>query len=792
MRQAVVLVGGRGTRLGDLAKDTPKPLLPIIGDRRFLDFLLENIARHGVSEIVLLAGHMGDQVRHRYENTTIRGARVKVVVEPSPAGTAGALTYAKEMLEDVFLLSNGDSFVDVNYIALKQQLKSGMDGVLALRRVEDVRRYAYVQLEGDRIAAFREKYESAEGGGLISAGVYVLRKAILERVKSLPCSIEVDIFQALANEGRLAGMEVSNGYFLDIGLPDTLQQARTDFPHVMRRRAVLFDRDGTLNRDGGYVHKPADLSLMPGAAEAIRAVNDSGALAIVVTNQSGIARGLYDNAAVHGFHAAMQAELARAGAHIDSLYLCPFHEDGSVPELTVKDHPDRKPSPGMIRRAILDWDIDKTGAALIGDKDSDVAAGEAAGIAAFKVAPGEIRSAVARALDTTQADSRDIAAARRALKDRAARAKTWLFDHALPLWWNVGFDHGSQTFQERIGLDGRPPAMPRRIRVQARQTFVYSLAGQLGWTGPWREAAQAGANVLLKFGIRRDGGTTFALDPTGTKLVDDRRDLYDAAFVIFALASASKSLQRPDLAGPALALVDWLNTNWTHPNGGFLEGDIFGVPPRRQNPHMHILEALLQLFETTGERRLLDDAAKIVSLIETRWVSARWGALLEYFDDTWTPLPGQEGRIAEPGHQFEWAWLLDRYARLSGRRVSPAADRIYLHGEVYGVDPSTGVTVDETWAEGGVRTATSRFWPHTERIKANIIRHEQTGSISAARNCIEAFDVLMTYCDLPIRGLWRDRRLAQGGFVEEAAPASSFYHAALAMSELIRVTDVLP
>jgi D-glycero-D-manno-heptose 1,7-bisphosphate phosphatase len=786
------LVGGRGTRLGDLARDTPKPLLPIVGDRRFLDFLLENIARHGVSEIILLAGHMGDQVQRRYHDARIRGATVKVVIEPAPAGTAGALTYARDMLDDVFLMSNGDSFVDVNYIALARQLKPTMDGALALRRVEDVRRYAHVQLDGDRIAAFREKDASAAGAGLISAGVYVLRKSVLDRVKAVPCSIEVDIFQALATEGRLAGMAVPGGYFLDIGLPDTLQQARAEFPHVMRRRAILFDRDGTLNSDPGYVHKPSDLTLLPGVAEAVRAVNDCGALAIVVTNQSGIARGMYDEDAAGTFHQAMQAELARAGAHIDAFYLCPFHEDGAVPELTVKDHPDRKPGAGMLRRAMLDWDIDRTGASVIGDKDIDVAAGKAAGVRAFKVSPGGIGGAVAEALASGQGDGGDLAAVRHALKDRAARARAWLFDAALPLWWNTGFDRDSRTFHERIALDGKPLLLPRRLRVQARQTFVYSLAGQLGWNGPWREAAEAGAEVLIRHGIRADGGTTYALDPAGRNISDDRRDLYDAAFLIFALASAAKALKRPDFAGRAMDVLDWLVANWSHPQGGFLEGDLVTVPPRRQNPHMHMLEALLQLFEATGESRLLDHAAKIVTLIESKWVSTRWGALLEYFNDDWTPRPGEEGRIAEPGHQFEWAWLLDRYARLSGARISPVASRIYLHGEVYGVDPATGVTVDETWAEGGVRTPTSRFWPHTERIKANIVRHEQTGSISAARNCIEAFDVLMTYCDVPVPGLWRDRRLAQGGFIEEAAPASSFYHAALAMSELIRVADALP
>jgi mannose-6-phosphate isomerase len=329
--------------------------------------------------------------------------------------------------------------------------------------------------------------------------------------------------------------------------------------------------------------------------------------------------------------------------------------------------------------------------------------------------------------------------------------------------------------------------MPRRIRVQARQTFVYAIGGKLGWQGPWRDAVEAGANVLLRYGLRSDGSTRHALTSSGDAVADERRDLYDAAFVAFALASASKALAREDLATASRLCLDWVYANWSLPEGGFHEGELVPTTPRRQNPHMHLLEALLQLYEVTNQQDLLARASELVSLLETRWLSGRWGALREYFDNDWTPRPGEEGRIAEPGHQFEWAWLLDRYARMSGRPIPSAEHRIYVHGETYGVDASTGVTFDEIWVEGGTRARTSRLWPHTERMKANLARFERTQNLNAARNCIEAFDVLMSYCDVPVRGLWRDRRLANGGFVDEAAPASSFYHIALAMSELIRV-----
>jgi mannose/cellobiose epimerase-like protein (N-acyl-D-glucosamine 2-epimerase family) len=375
-----------------------------------------------------------------------------------------------------------------------------------------------------------------------------------------------------------------------------------------------------------------------------------------------------------------------------------------------------------------------------------------------------------------------------ALKDRAQQAKSWLFDAALPLWWNVGFDRSAGCFHERIGHDGKPVILPRRIRVQARQTFVYAMAGNLGWTGPWREAAGAGADVLLGRGLRDDGGTNYQLDETGLPK-DKSRDLYDAAFVAFALAHAARMLGRRECLAAAEHLLDWTFDHWSHPKGGLMEGDLMPVPPRRQNPHMHILEALLATVEAGGDKRHLDRAGRIVDLFGSKF--AKDGVLLEFFDEAWTPAQGDEGRITEPGHQFEWAWLLDRYARATGTTIPAVADRIYAHGEDFGVDRATGVTVDEVWANGSVRTPTSRFWPHTERIKVNVIRAER-GDVRAAVRAVQAFDVLMGYCSVPINGLWRDRRHPDGSFVEEAAPASSFYHAMLAFAELIRVTERLP
>ncbi len=227
MRQAFILVGGKGTRLGAATAYTPKPLLPIAGARVFLDYVLAQFARGGVEEIILSAGHLGEQFEARYQGAVIDSARIQVVREPAPGGTAGALLYARERLDPVFLMANGDSLFECDLGRLEAALGPHDMAALALRRVSDAARYGNVAFADGRITAFREK--EGAGEALISAGIYSLRREALDLIGAPPCSIETDIFPPLAAQGRLAGAAF-DGYFIDIGLPDTLEQARRELP----------------------------------------------------------------------------------------------------------------------------------------------------------------------------------------------------------------------------------------------------------------------------------------------------------------------------------------------------------------------------------------------------------------------------------------------------------------------------------------------------------------------------------------------------------------------------------
>jgi D,D-heptose 1,7-bisphosphate phosphatase len=389
IRQACILVGGKGTRLGDLTRTVPKPLLEIAPGTTFLDLVIGELARQGFNDLVLLAGHLGDVVRERYDGRTVAAARVRVVIEPEPRGTGGALTCARDLLTSRFLLLNGDSLFDINMRALAAEpMAADVEGLLALRRVADPARYGTVALTDSRITGFREKNPAVTGPALINAGIYVLRASIINRVSTLPCSIETDIFPALAREGRLLGVE-REGYFLDIGLPETLAQGRRELLAIRRRPAAFLDRDGVLNVDHGYVHRPDQIDWIPGAIAAVRSLNDLGYRVVVVTNQAGVAHGHYEEEAVHLLHAWMRDALAAHGAYIDAFYHCPYHPDGKVERFRLA-HIDRKPGPGMILRALAEFEIDKDNSFLIGDKQSDIAAAEAAGIPGFLFAGGNL------------------------------------------------------------------------------------------------------------------------------------------------------------------------------------------------------------------------------------------------------------------------------------------------------------------------------------------------------------------------------------------------------------------
>ena len=391
IRQAVILVGGKGSRLGELTRATPKPLMKISVDRVFLDLLIDNVARQGFDRILLLGGHFGEQIAERYEGRVISGATLGVAVEPEPKGTAGALRWACDKLDPIFLVLNGDTYFDIPYRSLEAMLHDAADAlaIMALRDVDDAMRYGSVEMLGDRIVGFQEKVAGGEAGrGRINAGVYLMRREAINSLPEQQLSLETDVFPKLASNGRLFGA-LHQGYFIDIGLPRTLDQARRDLPSMVRRPALFLDRDGVINIDHGYVHCWDQLDLLPGLAEVIRAFNEAGWFVFVITNQAGVARGYYDESAVDLLHDQIRDWLASRGAHVDQFYYCPLHPQGSIAAYRAESS-DRKPGPGMLLRAFAEWPVDIERSFLVGDQETDMAAAAAAGIKGHLFQGGDV------------------------------------------------------------------------------------------------------------------------------------------------------------------------------------------------------------------------------------------------------------------------------------------------------------------------------------------------------------------------------------------------------------------
>ncbi|MFA5844078.1 MAG: D-glycero-beta-D-manno-heptose 1,7-bisphosphate 7-phosphatase [Coriobacteriia bacterium] len=396
LRDALILAGGLGTRLGELTRETPKPMLPA-GGVPFLEHVVWNLRRHGIDRVRFSVGYRAEAVRAHFGDGSAFGVEATYTVEDEPLGTGGGFRLAAaDMDADEMLVINGDTLFDLNYLDLALAWRdSGADAALALREVDDVARYGRVRLDGARVAGFDEK-DAAGGPGLVNGGVYALRRSLAAELPDGRSSLERDLFPRLASEGRLAGRGY-RGWFIDIGLPETLAEADAAMRAWRRRPAVFLDRDGVINEDSAYVHTPEEWRWTPGAVEAVKWLNDAGYLVIVVTNQAGIGRGYYTEAEFAAFTRWIGERLRERGAHADATYHCPHHPTAGVGDY-LRECECRKPAPGMLLRAIAEWDVDAAGSLLVGDKPKDLDAATAAGVRSVLYSGGDLLAFVREAV----------------------------------------------------------------------------------------------------------------------------------------------------------------------------------------------------------------------------------------------------------------------------------------------------------------------------------------------------------------------------------------------------------
>jgi mannose-6-phosphate isomerase len=354
--------------------------------------------------------------------------------------------------------------------------------------------------------------------------------------------------------------------------------------------------------------------------------------------------------------------------------------------------------------------------------------------------------------------------------------EAWLAEAALPLWADAGVDPVGGLFQETLSLAGAPVEAPRRARAQARQVFVYASAVAAGYGGAWLAVARTGWDRFTAVYRRPDGLFINRAAGDGAPL-DTGVAIYEQAFAVLAMAALQAvDPQAGGLAGEAEALLAALQDRRAAA-GGFRES---GPHPYQANCHMHLLESALaweaQTSRTGGGPVWAALSDELADLALTRFIDPDTGAVREFFDEDWRALRG-EGGLVEPGHQFEWAWLLERWGRLRGDPAALAAARRLFANGLKGVDPVRAVAVNALWDDFSVRDGDARLWPQTEHLKAALVLGDEAQALRAARG-------LAQYLEVPARGAWRDKLRADGTFVEEPAPATSFYHLMAAILEL--------
>lgn len=382
------------------------------------------------------------------------------------------------------------------------------------------------------------------------------------------------------------------------------------------------------------------------------------------------------------------------------------------------------------------------------------------------------------------------------LKNLSLDLTGWLVNQALPVWAKGGIDADGGSCYEAIELGSLlGQSLPTRARVVPRQVYSFLEGKKLGWDGPANRIATGLNDWFQSAFLLEEGYFAGAMDTRG-KVSDPTFDLYNQAFALFGFANIASAIpeRRDEAIASANRLLGLLQQSYRHPEAGFLESTD-GRQPLRSNPHMHLFEACLAWESVSKDPVWSDIADEIAELALTRFIDPVSGGLREFFDLEWQPFPGEDGRIMEPGHQFEWAWLLARWGRKRGDAGALiAARRLYDIGWTYGIDESRGAAFMALNDDFTVKDPLARLWAQTEWLKAAVALTELSSGPERnayASDIPDAVAALKIYLNDVPAGLWRDKMSPDGTFVEEPAPASSLYHIVCAISELDRFTRTL-
>lgn len=392
--KTIIMAGGKGTRIASLNANVPKPMINIAG-KPVLEHTLECLRSQGFDDVIITVSHMADVIMNYFGDGKNFGVKIEYYVEEKPLGNAGALFRLRDKLGDRFLLLNADAIfdVDLNRFAEFHADKHALATLFTHPNSHPYDSGIIIADENRRVTQWltKEDIRPQWYKNRVNAGIHIIESGVLDDVDVNGEKIDLDrqILKPLCRTGRVFCYD-SPEYVKDMGTPERYTQVQNDFisgrVHARnlkhKQKAIFLDRDGTINKLVGFLRNIEDFELLPNVPEAIRRINSSGYLAIVVTNQPVIARGEVSVSELEEIHNKMETLLGNEGAYLDAIYYCPHHPhkgfDGEIAELKI-DCECRKPKPGMLLRAANDFNIDLSHSWMIGDSENDILAGKSAG-----------------------------------------------------------------------------------------------------------------------------------------------------------------------------------------------------------------------------------------------------------------------------------------------------------------------------------------------------------------------------------------------------------------------------
>lgn len=400
---AIIMAGGKGTRLQKIAAEMPKPLVPICG-KPILQHQIENLKSSGITEIIIIIGHLGNKIKDYFKDGSEYGLKISYIEEDIPLGTAGALYYLKSFIKNDFFLIFGDLMVNIDWMRMYEYHKKNEARITLLAHPNS---HPYdsdllIVDESSRLISLEPKNQERNFyyRNLVNAGIYIINPSVLDCIR-VPekLDFEKDILSKEIDKDSVYTY-CSSEYVKDMGTIERLESVTSDYKNgtveqknlINKQKCIFLDRDGTINQLKGFISRHEDFTLIEGVAEAIKSINKSQFLCVVITNQPVLARGECKEEELTLIHNKMETTLGLKGAYVDAIYYCPHHPDkgyaGEVKELKIECNC-RKPQIGMLERAAEEYNIDLIHSWFIGDTTIDIQTGKNAGCKTALVLTGE-------------------------------------------------------------------------------------------------------------------------------------------------------------------------------------------------------------------------------------------------------------------------------------------------------------------------------------------------------------------------------------------------------------------